>query len=86
MMPSMCGGKLDTLTAQTVYAMEIGAIGFFIAALFGSLAHVSFLVLHVITLWCVVELMKREVAATAAVRRAQAFHLMHAGPPRPATR
>ena len=78
--------KTRPQTAQTLYAMEIGAVGFFVAALFGSLAHVSFLVLHVITLWCVAELMRREVAASAAVRRAQALHPMHAGPPVPAPR
>ena len=40
-----------------MYAMlEVGALGFFTAAIFGSLAHVSFLVLHVITMWCVAEL------------------------------
>jgi O-antigen ligase len=78
--------KTRPLTAQTVYAMEIWAIGFFITAIFGSMAHVSFLVLHVITLWCVVELMKREVAAGFAVRRAQAMQLMYAGPPSTTTR
>jgi O-antigen ligase len=78
--------KLRPLTGQTVYAMESGAIGFFIAAIFGSMAHVSFLVLHVVTMWCIVDLMKREVAARAALRRAQALRVMHAGPPMPATR
>jgi O-antigen ligase len=78
--------KVRPLTAQTVYAMEIGSLGFFISALFGSMAHVSFLLLHVVTLWCVAELMKREVAASAAIRRAQSLQLMHAGPPMPARR
>ncbi|MFL5620534.1 MAG: O-antigen ligase family protein [Gemmatimonadaceae bacterium] len=78
--------KKRPLTAQTVYAMEIGLIGFFIAAIFGSLAHVSFLVLHVVTMWSIVELMKREAATSAAARRAQAIHLMQAGPPMPAAR
>jgi O-antigen ligase len=78
--------KVRPQTAQTLYAMEIGALGFFISAIFGSMAHVSFLILHVVTLWCVAELMKREVAASAAIRRAQALQLMHAGPPRLAAR
>jgi O-antigen ligase len=78
--------KLRPVTAQTVYAMEIGGLAFFITAIFGSMAHVSFLVLHVTTLWCVVDLMKREVAAAGAVRRAQSMQLMHAGPPMPTTR
>ena len=78
--------KARPATAQTVYAMEVGTIGFFIAAIFGSMAHVSFLVLHVVTMWSVVEVMKREVAAGAATRRAQARQLMHAGPPMSAAR
>ncbi len=78
--------KTRPATSQVVYAMEVGAAGFFIAAIFGSLAHVSFLLLHVVTLWSVVELMKREVAAGAKARRAHAMHLMNAGPPMPAAR
>jgi O-antigen ligase len=78
--------KLRPLTAQLVYAMEIGTVGFFIAALFGSLAHVSFLVLHVVAMWCIVDMMKREVSAGAAARRAQATQLMHAGSPQPMAR
>ena len=73
--------KVRPLTAQTVYAMEMGLVGFFIAAIFGSLAHVSFLVLHTLTMWCLVEMMKREVAVSGAARRAQTFRLAHAGPP-----
>jgi len=72
--------KLRPLTGHAVYAMEIGLVGFLVAAIFGSLAHVSFLVLHVITIWCIVEMMKREVAVSSAARRAQAFRLANAGP------
>jgi O-antigen ligase len=78
--------KVRPLTAQTVYAMEVGLVGFFIAAIFGSLAHVSFLVLHTLTMWCLVEMMKREVAVSGAARRAQSFRLAQAGPPVPAPR
>ena len=78
--------KIRPLTSQVVFAMEIGTLGFFVAAIFGSMAHVSFLVLHVVTMWSIVELMRREVAAGAAARRTQAVHLMHAGAPMPATR
>jgi hypothetical protein len=66
--------------------MEVGSAGFFISATFGSMAHVSFLVLHVMTLWCIAEMMKREVAVGAAARRAQSFQLMQAVPPMAATR
>ena len=69
--------KLRPRTAQILYAMEVGGLGFFVAALFGSMAHVSFLVLHVITMWCVAELMKREVAAAAAARRVRDHQLAH---------
>lgn len=78
--------KVRPFTAQTVYAMEVGLVGFFIAAIFGSLAHVSFLVLHTLTMWCLVEMMKREVAVSGAARRAQTLRLAHAGPPVPAPR
>ena len=78
--------KLRPASAQTLYALEVGAFGFFIAAIFGSMAHVSFLVLHVVTIWSIAELMKREVATGAAARRAQAFHLANAGTPLPAGR
>ena len=78
--------KLRPSSAQALYALEVGALGFFIAAIFGSMAHVSFLVLHVITIWSIAELMKREVATGAAARRAQSFQLVHAGPPQPAAR
>lgn len=78
--------KARPLTAQTVYAMEVGLVGFLIAGIFGSLAHVSFLVLHVITMWCIVEMMKREVAVRGAARRASAFQLAYGGPPLPAPR
>jgi O-antigen ligase len=78
--------KLRPQTGQAVYAMEVGSIGFFISAIFGSMAHVSFLVLHVTLIWCVAEMMKREVAVGAAARRAQSFQLMQAGPPIAAAR
>lgn len=72
--------KLRPQTAQLVYAMELGAIGFFVAGIFGSMAYVSFLILHVVTMWSVAELMKREVAVGTAVRRAQSVALVHGGP------
>ena len=78
--------KTRPVTGQVVYAMEVGVLGFFVAGIFGSMAHVSFLVLHVVTIWSLVEVMKREAAVAATARRAQAMHLMHAGPPLPATR
>lgn len=78
--------KIRPVTSQTVYAMEVGLLGFLIAAIFGSLAHVSFLVLHTITMWCIVEMMKREAAVSGAARRGRAFQLAYAGPPVPAPR
>jgi O-antigen ligase len=67
-------------TSQILYAMEVGGAGFFVAAIFGSMAHVSFLVLHVVTMWSIAELMKREVAAAAAARRAAGYQQMHGAP------
>jgi O-antigen ligase len=78
--------KLRPTSANALYALEVGSIGFFIAAMFGSMAHVSFLVLHVITIWSIADLMKREVAAGAAARRAQAYQLANAGMALPAGR
>jgi O-antigen ligase len=78
--------KVRPASAQTLYALEVGAVGFFIAAIFGSMAHVSFLILHVVTMWSVAELMRREAAAAAAARRAQSYQLIHAGAPLPAPR
>jgi O-antigen ligase len=78
--------KIRPHTAQAVYAMEVGSLGFFISATFGSMAHVSFLVLHVITLWCISEMMRREVAVSAAARRAQSWQLAQASPPMAAAR
>ena len=75
--------KLKTLrprTAHVLYAMEVGGAGFFVAAIFGSMAHVSFLVLHVVTMWSIAELMKREVASAAAARRMAAYQLGHGAP------
>jgi O-antigen ligase len=61
--------KLRPHTAQTIFMFEIGLIGFFICAIFGSVAHVSFLVLHAVTLWCIVELVEKELDTAAARRR-----------------
>ena len=75
--------RLRPKTSQVLYAMEAGGIGFFVAAMFASMAHVSFLVLHVVTMWSIAELMKREVATAAAARR-RSYHVMHGAsvPPR----
>jgi O-antigen ligase len=64
--------KLRPLTAQTILMLELGLLGFFTAATFGSLAHVSFLVLHAITVWCVAELVKKELDTATARRRRMA--------------
>jgi len=78
--------KVRPSSAQALYALEVGAVGFFIAAIFGSMAHVSFLILHMVTMWSVAELMRREAAAAAAARRAQSYQLINAGAPLPAPR
>ena len=78
--------KVRPQSAYLIYAMEAGALGFFVAGIFGSMAHVSFLVLHVVTLWSVAELMKREVGVANSARRAQGHQLTHAGVPVPVAR
>jgi O-antigen ligase len=69
--------RLRPHSSQVLYAMEVGGVGFFVAALFSSMAHVSFLVLHVITMWSIAELMRREVASAAAARRTASYQLVH---------
>ncbi|HET9799812.1 MAG TPA: O-antigen ligase family protein [Gemmatimonadaceae bacterium] len=54
-------------TAQILFMMQVGTIGFLTSALFGSMAHVSFLLLHVVVTWCFAELVKSELAG--ATRR-----------------
>ena len=61
--------KLRPHTAQTIFVLEVGLVGFFTAGLFGSFAHVSFLVLHAVTMWCVAELVRQELATATARRR-----------------
>jgi O-antigen ligase len=51
-------------TAQVLFMMQVGTLGFFTSALFGSMAHVSFLLLHVVVTWCFAELVKAELAGT----------------------
>jgi len=48
-------------TSRLLYAVLAGTIGFFVSAAFGSMAHVSFLVLQVIFLWTLAEVVNREV-------------------------
>ena len=67
--------KLRPHTAQTIFMLEVGLVGFFTAGLFGSFAHVSFLVLHAVTMWCVAELVRQELATATAHRR-----MMGSGP------
>jgi putative inorganic carbon (hco3(-)) transporter len=48
-------------TAQTLFICEAGSIGFFTAGLFGSMAHVSFPLLHVCLTWALAEAVKQEL-------------------------
>jgi O-antigen ligase len=64
--------KLRPHTAQTIFMLEVGLLGFFTAGVFGSFAHVSFLMLHGVTMWCVAELLRQELATATARRRMMA--------------
>ena len=75
--------KLLPLTAHTLYVYEVGTIGFFVAATFGSMAHVSFLVLHVIVTWALAEMAKREMEAVTG-RRWDTGQLLRPGTASPA--
>jgi O-antigen ligase len=71
---------LRPYTAQTLFALEAGTLGFFIAAIFGSMAYVSFLVLHVVVTWCVAELVRAELARAARQQRAAGTMQLVRGP------
>ena len=68
--------QLRPRTAQTLFVLELGTVGFFIAAIFGSMAHVSFLVLQVVTTWSIADLLKRELASATPRRRVDGMQLM----------
>jgi O-antigen ligase len=53
--------KLLPGTSQLLYVYLAGVIGFFVTAVFGSMAHVSFLILHVIVMWVIAEAVRQEL-------------------------
>jgi O-antigen ligase len=65
--------KLRPHTAQTLFFLEVGLLGFFTAATFGSAAHISFLILHATTMWSVAEMVRKELDTAAARRRKLAY-------------
>jgi O-antigen ligase len=48
-------------TSRMLFAYLAGTIGFFVTAVFGSMAHVSFLVLMVIFMWVIAEVVQQEL-------------------------
>jgi len=48
-------------TSRMLFVYLAGTIGFFVSAVFGSMAHVSFLVLMVIYMWCITEVVEQEL-------------------------
>jgi probable O-glycosylation ligase (exosortase A-associated) len=63
-------------TSQALYVFQAGTIGFFVAAIFGSMAHVSFLIIQVTTTWALADVANREFdALTAKKRRPGDFHV-----------
>jgi probable O-glycosylation ligase (exosortase A-associated) len=65
--------KVMPHTAQALLTLICGVLGFFIAAVFGSVAHVSFLLLIVIILWALADVAQREMDAMEVERR-RALH------------
>ena len=53
--------KLLPGTSRLLFAYLAGTIGFFVSAVFGSMAHVSFLVLMVIYMWAIAEVVEQEL-------------------------
>lgn len=56
-------------SAKALYVMEMGAIAYLIAGVFGSIAHVNFFVLHVVVLWALSEIVRSELAEAERVAR-----------------
>jgi O-antigen ligase len=50
-------------TSQMLYVYLVGALGFFVCCIFGSMAHVSFLLLHLIVTWAIADVVERELVA-----------------------
>jgi O-antigen ligase len=50
-------------TARSIFILEAGVIAYFLAGVFGSIAHVTFFVLHLIVTWCFADIVQREMAA-----------------------
>lgn len=50
-------------TSQQLFIYLAGTLGFFVCAVFGSMAHVSFLIIHVSIMWAIAELLREEMAA-----------------------
>jgi O-antigen ligase len=48
-------------TSQMLYVYLVGALGFFVCCIFGSMAHVSFLLLHLIVTWAIAEVVEKEL-------------------------
>jgi O-antigen ligase len=65
--------KLRPHTAQTLFMFEVGLVAFFTTAVFASVAHVSFLILHAMTTWSIAELIRNELDTAAARRRKLAY-------------
>jgi O-antigen ligase len=53
--------KLLPATSQMLYVYLAGTLGFFVSAVFGSMAHVSFLILTVIFMWVITEVVRQEL-------------------------
>jgi probable O-glycosylation ligase (exosortase A-associated) len=61
--------KLLPHTSQTLFVFLCGLLGFFGAAVFGSMAHLSFLLLAMLVTWALAEVATREMDTMEAERR-----------------
>jgi ABC-type uncharacterized transport system permease subunit len=73
-------------SAQALYVQELGVLAFFIAAIFGSVAHVSFLILQVTAVWAFGEVVTAELATVDANKRALRGEYVPAALPVPSAR
>jgi O-antigen ligase len=75
--------KLLPHTSQALFVFLSGILGFFTAAVFGSMAHVAFLPLTVIVAWTLSDVATKEMDKLEAEKRRLAHASMQYGGPRP---
>jgi O-antigen ligase len=61
--------QLLPASSQALYVQFLGVLAFYVAGIFGSVAHVSFLILQVTVVWAFSRIVEDELAQSAAPPR-----------------